>query len=180
VSKTLAALDVEKARMGLEELQAVVQATYEDIREAIDQFSTDVTGRPLLPALAEYIQEFSQRNVLPVEFQAPDFLRQLTPQAELQLLRIAQEALTNVRKHARATHVWVTLEQTPEEVRLVVKDDGQGVDAPADPDPAVDGRHGRNVMRERAEELGGTVKIQSVPGQGTELSVALPGEKVRH
>ena len=180
LSKSLDDQNLEKARLGLEELQTVVQSTYEDIREAIDQFSSDVAGRPLLPALKEYLQEFSQRNAVPVDFQAPESMDDLSPQAELQLYRIAQEAMTNVRKHTQATQVWVTLEATPQEVSLEVRDNGQGM-AASDGQPAEGGGgHGLTVMRERAEELGGTVVIKITPGEGTELKVVLPREKVRH
>lgn len=180
IANSLASQSHAKALQGLEELQAVVRATYEDIREAIDQFSTDAMTRPFLPALAEYVQEFSRRTVIPVEFQAPENLRGLPPEAQLQLLRIAQEALTNVRKHTQASRVWVTVTETPEAVRLVVKDNGQGFTAGDGQEGQAPESHGLAVMKERAQELGGVIEIQSLPGEGTELSVTVPREKVRH
>ena len=180
INKSLPSGNSAKLTTDLEELHSVVRATYEDIREAIDQFSTEVMTRPLLPALADYIHEFSQRNVMPVEFTPPETLRELSPQAELQLLRIAQEALTNVRKHTQATKVWVTFNDTDDGVELRVTDNGQGFDTSADQAPTADGGHGLRGMREWAEELGGVLEVHSTPGEGTELLVAVPREKVRH
>jgi len=93
-------------------------------------------------------------------------------------LRIAVEALTNVEKHALATRVWVKLENTPQRVELVVKDNGQGFSlAGHEQNPT--GHHGLIIMKERAESLGGTCDIVSNPGEGTEIRVSLPIEKVR-
>jgi signal transduction histidine kinase len=88
---------------------------------------------------------------------------------EAALYRICQEALTNVARHAEADRVTVRLVATPQQVRLVVEDDGRGFDASDVPE----NRHGLVGMRERAEMLGGTLEVRSGPGARIEASVPL-------
>ena len=96
----------------------------------------------------------------------------------MQLLRIAQEALTNVRRHAQATEVEVKLEYGKEGVEMLVKDNGQGfvLDNLEEKPP---GYHGLNIVKERAEMLGGVLNISPSPGEGTAVMVSLPIDKVR-
>ena len=98
---------------------------------------------------------------------------EFAPDAELQLMRILQEALTNVRHHARAAGVSVRLERSGDAARLIVTDDGCGFD-PAR--PAADGRprFGLATMRERAEAAGGKFCLESQPGRGTTIEVTFP------
>lgn len=99
----------------------------------------------------------------------------LDPAHELALYRIAQEALANVRKHARATSVLVQLTFDPAMVRLEIRDDGRGFEAPeALTDLSNEGHFGLMGIRERAWAIGGTLAIQSAPGRGTRLLVAVP------
>ncbi|GAA1472936.1 Sensor histidine kinase LiaS [Corynebacterium felinum] len=101
--------------------------------------------------------------------------RQLPMKVEAALLRIGQGAMGNVAKHASATRCAVTLTYSPGEVRLDVVDNGAGFDPAAVEDrPAGLGHIGVNAMRQRAAELGGTVELESAPGQGTAVSVAIP------
>jgi signal transduction histidine kinase len=101
----------------------------------------------------------------------------LPPAAEIALLRTVQEALTNVRRHARASEVAVTLSYMSDLVVLDVQDDGVGFD-PAEiqaPSAAgIAGGFGLAAMRERVEQLGGTLLIESAPGEGTTLVVEIP------
>jgi two-component system, NarL family, sensor kinase len=96
--------------------------------------------------------------------------RPLPPRVEVALYRVCQEALTNAARHARASRVTVRLVATPEAVRLVVMDDGDGFD----PSSATDDRHGIVGMRERVEMLGGSLRIESSPEEGTRIEVAVP------
>ena len=99
----------------------------------------------------------------------------LSPASEVQLIRIIQEALTNVRKHAGAAHAWVRLHRQDPWVQVIVEDDGRGFD------PTIlvsrDRLHfGLQTMRERAEGLGGKLEIDTAPGRGTRVVATLPGE----
>ena len=178
VSDSVASQDNVKALNELGDVRKVVQDTYEDIREAIDQLSTEIRNMPIVPALANYVREFGSNNGIKVRFDVPRAFPQLSPVAELQLLRIAQETLTNVRRHAQASEVEVKLEHSPQEVELLVKDNGQGFTL-ADIEESPPGYHGLNIIRERAEGLGGILNISTAPGEGTAVMVSLPTEKVR-
>ncbi|HEY9096955.1 MAG TPA: sensor histidine kinase, partial [Hydrogenophaga sp.] len=92
--------------------------------------------------------------------------------AELTLYRVTQEALTNIGKYAQCTQVQLNLAQAGNEVRLTVKDDGQGFDA----SNAEPGRHGLVGMRVRVESHGGRLRVESAPGRGTTIIATLPGK----
>ncbi len=178
VSDSVASQDTVKALTELGDIRKVVQDTYEDIRESIDQLSAEVRNLPIIPALANYTREFGNNNGIKVQFGASKAFPRLSPVIELQLLRIAQEALTNVRRHALATEVGVKLKGTSDAVEMIVKDNGQGFDL-SDLEKVPPGYHGLNIIKERAEGFGGSLDISTAPGGGTELKVSLPLEKVR-
>ena len=100
----------------------------------------------------------------------------LTPEFDVTLLRAAQEALMNVRKHAQATQVSVTLSYMDDQVALDVQDDGKGFDPqiPVNPAGQYGGGYGLQVMHQRVEQLGGEVILESSPGEGTTLVVQIP------
>ena len=101
--------------------------------------------------------------------------RQLPRQAETALLRAAQEGLANVRKHARAKEVVLTLSYVADRVILDIRDDGRGFDLAALADgPGKGTGFGLSGMRARMEKLGGTLTVESAPGQGTSLAAAVP------
>jgi signal transduction histidine kinase len=96
---------------------------------------------------------------------------EIPTQVKKNLFRIAQEALNNVVKHARAQHVELTLDQGKDQITLRICDDGLGFEA-----RAVDGGHlGLQIMRERAEEIGANLTISSRPGAGTQIAAVWPG-----
>lgn len=178
LSDSIAAQKTVQALNELSEIRKVVQESYGDIRESIDQLSTEIKNVMLISALGNYTREFGTNNGIRVQLDVIRGFPQLAPTAELQLLRIAQELLTNVRKHAHATTVSIKLGSSSQAVEMLVKDDGQGfmLNAPGESPP---GYHGLNIIKERAEGLGGMINIASIPGQGTEARVILPLEKVR-
>jgi signal transduction histidine kinase len=178
VSDSVSSQNTVQALTELGEIREVVQDTYEDIRESIEQLSTEIRSVPIITALRNYIREFGDNSGIRVNFDVPKTFTTLSPVAELQLLRIAQEALTNVRRHAMASEVKVKLENTTESVEMMVKDNGQGFNL-LDIEKSPPGYHGLNIIRERAEGLGGNVNILTAPEEGTEIRVSLPVEKVR-
>jgi PAS domain S-box-containing protein len=158
----------------LEELSAHVGA----IERIAQQLDRDVDNlvwelRPtalddlgLRAALANYVQEWSKRVSISAELHASGLLDERLPsEAETTLYRIAQEALTNVAKHSRASNVDVILERQPDSVVLIVEDDGVGFDA-AGADKADHG-FGLLGMHERASMVGAVLQIESSPGAGT-------------
>jgi len=126
VSDSLSSQSIVQAVNELGDIRKVVQDTYEDIRESIDQLSAEIRNLPIIPALTTYVREFGNNNGIGVQFDVHRGFPNLSPVAELQLLRIAQEALTNVRRHASATEVEVKLENTREGVEMIIRDNGQG------------------------------------------------------
>jgi signal transduction histidine kinase len=99
-------------------------------------------------------------------------VRRLPADLELALFRIAQEAVGNAIKHAKATRVWIELAFEPHLVRLLVEDDGVGLTkAPGETTRA---GYGLVLMQERAQQLGGTLAVESRPGAGAKVTVAVP------
>jgi len=178
VSDSVSSHNTVQALTELGEIRKVVQDTYEDIRESIDQLGTEMRTLSIIPALASFSREFGENNGITVQFDVSRAFPHLATGAELQLLRIAQEALTNVRRHAMASEVKVRLEKNSQTVEMMVKDNGHGF-VLDDLEKSPPGYHGLNIIKERAEGLGGSVDISTAPGKGTEVRVRLPIEKVR-
>ena len=99
-------------------------------------------------------------------------LPRFDPSIELTLLRIAQEALTNVARHANATRATLTLAMQDNMVYLNVEDNGEGIRSWQKANRP--GSHGLKIMRERAETFGGTLQVNSFSGQGTRIEVKIP------
>jgi len=99
--------------------------------------------------------------------------RDLPQPPQAMLLRVAQEALANSRKHAQATAIYVTLSYLDDEVTLDIVDDGQGFEACSQTHQTA-GSFGLSVMRERAKQVGGTLIVESRPGAGTAIHAAVP------
>jgi len=159
------------------ETRRVVKYTYEEVRQTI----FDLRSRPdpnleFLPALQEYLYEFGLQSNLITDLVAPDDALYFLPGDEVQLIRIIQEALANVRRHAHAEHVWVRLKTNNGEQVIIVEDDGQGFDPQVG---RVDGRphFGLQTMRERAESIGGQLSIDTSLGQGTRVVVQLAPDR---
>lgn len=121
-------------------------------------------------------------EALSIELETGDYNPQ-SPEREEALFRIAQEALNNIIKHAKARKVTLILSSEPEQTRLVIKDDGVGFD-PASKNQKKSltsgGGMGLNILRERAAGQGGTVEIRSVSGQGTIVEAVLPESEARN
>ena len=180
VNEAISSQNTAQALTDLSDIQETVKNTYEDIRESIDQLSTETGSLPIVSALANHIREFSKKYSIEVQFDVAKAFPKLSPVADLQLLRITQEALTNVRRHATANKVEVKLEYTneTETMLLTVKDNGQGFSL-SDQELSTPSYHGLKIIKERAEGLGGRLDISSTPGKGTTIAIILPIEKVR-
>ena len=126
----------------------------------------------LVPALRWYLDQQAQRADLRVEFFADPALERVDAAIETACFRVAQEALTNVVRHARAQTVSVELHRTPEALHLVVRDDGIGFDVMTAEQQGVS--LGLLGMRERVTLLGGEMDCKSAPGRGTEIHAFFP------
>jgi signal transduction histidine kinase len=129
----------------------------------------------LIVALSTYAQEWSRHSGVEVNFHSAGLGdARLAPLVETSLYRIAQEALNNVSKHAGATGVAMLLERRNEHAVLIVEDDGRGFDLERVKMSGTDRGLGLVGMRERAALVGGTVEIESKPGEGTTVFVRVP------
>lgn len=163
--------DVERQ---LEELAAGARDLYGDVREVILALNTRLTPeRSFGATLTEFIASWRERYGVPVELAIDDGV-ELAPAVALQVLRIVQEALSNVRKHAAATRAMVTVGRDGDgRLSVEVADDGRGFDR-AGPPGARAPRFGLLMMRERAESVGGRLDIETAPGAGTRLRLEVP------
>lgn len=171
-----------EAEAQLERLRAVADELYADIGESIAGLRTNVRERGLVFALQDYVEQFEERHQIPTSLQAAQFdaaADRLPLLAALQLFRVVQEALTNVRKHAQAQQATVTLTVNgPERLTIVIADDGRGF-APDDQLGGDARPLGLTSMRERVEALGGTLQVKSRPGAGTRVVASIPVPQIR-
>ncbi|HEX2756275.1 MAG TPA: sensor histidine kinase [Candidatus Limnocylindrales bacterium] len=164
-----AALAAEIAALG-----DLTHEAYVDVREAILGLrESSHAERDLLGSLRIYLEKFSHQTGLAgrLETELPDDLG-LAPGAEIQVIRVIQEALTNIRKHAGATRAVVRVVGDELGICLSVDDDGRGFD-PKELGGREDG-FGLHAMRERMNLVGGTLMIYSAPGEGTRVVARLP------
>ncbi|MBI3971251.1 MAG: sensor histidine kinase [Chloroflexi bacterium] len=162
----------------VERLRTSGQEAYAEVREAIAGLRTRPEPGPngLAAALRDYTAQFTDRTGIAATFEASEIdptAGGLPPTVEFQLIRIAQEALANVRKHAGAGHVDVRFWHETDGWHLAVRDDGAGFD-PAAPRAAQRQHFGLEIMRERAASLGGAVSVTSSPGSGATVHVCVP------
>jgi len=162
--------DLSRLQMMMESSYAALSSAYLDARQAIDDLR--LTPRLGLEQWLERIlADFEQAAGLPVDRQVRPLSRALDPEVQAQLIRIIQEALSNIRKHARASRVRVALFERGGEILLEIADDGRGFDAEDVPELT---RHGLRGMRERADILGADFQIISQASRGTTMRLVLP------
>jgi signal transduction histidine kinase len=160
-----------EARTVCDELAGAIDAGLADARQAV--MALRLGSEPvasLRELMARYVDDFGDRFGLRVEFECEGELPRLTPRAEAELLRIAQEALNNVVRHADATVVRVRVGVVDSHLELVVGDNGIGFE----PFEVTDGCFGLASMRERALIIGGELTIDSRPQDGTRIQVSVP------
>lgn len=157
------------------ELENIAQEVYTDTREDILGLRTATSGdRNMVSALREYLVRFNQMHGIKTTLEVGDrIIPTLSPQVELQAIRIVQEALSNVRKHAEATRVSVKVEASDNEVDIVVEDDGKGfnIDEPGQSDWS---KFGIRNIKERAESIHSRLDIESAPESGTRVTLRIP------
>ena len=135
----------------------------------LDLRSAPLDGRPLVAALDALARAVTSETGVRVRVGAAGEIN-LPLRVEAEMYRIAQEALANIRRHARATEVEIVLRRTPREIVLAVRDDGIGFE----PRRVGAGHHGVLGMRERAKLLGGQLRVGSRPGKGTSITARIP------
>lgn len=167
--------DAGRARDHVRAAEGVARASLDEARRLVWALRPAALADGGLPAALERTAaDAAAGGDLTVELTVSGIPRALHPDVEVSLLRAAQEALANARRHAGATRVTLTLTFFDDEVSLDVIDDGRGFDPGALGAPGPSGGHGLRGMRERAERLGGRLEVESTPGEGTAIALALP------
>ncbi len=146
-------------------------------RFALELRPTVLDDLGLIPALHAYMKAFMEETGIRVSLNAFAKIEQSTGTVRTILFRIAQEALTNVARHAKASRVEVTIESREGIVAMEISDNGQGFDTGRKPASRKNRRLGLIGMRERVEMIGGRFQVESAVGEPTTISVEIPIEK---
>jgi signal transduction histidine kinase len=180
----LAQRDISQGERALEEVCQTAEEAYQEIRQSLFDLRTHVTpAQSFLGTLMQYVERFSAYGNLQVdvELKGTNDLH-LNPAVEVQLIRIVQEAMNNIRRHAGAHKAWIRFDLEDDTLRVAIQDDGVGFDLEqvSRSDPSSAQHLGLHSMRERATSVGGALEIESWPGQGTCVTVILPYEEVQN
>jgi signal transduction histidine kinase len=176
------AKDADKVRLHLDQIARTSRESLTEARRLVWALHPEQLDKASLPeALQELIERWSEENGVEANAHTTGSPRSLAPAIEATMLRSAQEALANVRKHARASRVALTLSYMADLVVLDIRDDGVGFDPESVRKPhylrhrsADMSGFGLGGMRERAERVGGKLLVDSTPGEGTTLAIELP------
>jgi signal transduction histidine kinase len=168
---------LEDAGKHLDQTREIVREGLADARQSIWALRTQDAEETTLPVKLRRIAEGSGGGGLAPSFSLFGAYRPLPPGTEREILRIAQEAIHNVKKHAGASHLWVELEYGPKTIALEVRDNGRGgaLDGAKVAGP---GHFGLTGMRERAAAIGGELQVTSAPGTGTSVRLRAPAPEV--
>ncbi len=188
VGQTLAALNInliiisgqlaekvdEQVRARLSDSMNLVAETITLVRDVMSNLRPSVLDDyGLEAALQSYVSDYMTRYEIKVVMEKSEpSLPRLGPSIEMTFLRIAQEALMNIARHARASQVVLALQREENNVCMTIQDNGKGIQSWQEANRP--GSHGLTIMRERAEALGGTFKVVSAPEQGTRVEVNIP------
>lgn len=173
------------AEMGMDldeasQLETLAEKSSRDIRESLELLRTYTGNGSFLPHLQDYLEHLNQDTDIDFQLDIDTGELRLTAPVQLELLRICQEALTNVRKHSEARRAEVKVWAANNQLEVSIADDGCGFDAIAYYQDGAEAKgHGLAVMRERAQSVGGNLVVLSQPGSGTEVKLSIPVRKRR-
>lgn len=166
----------ETAMRHLEALRQVIGETLSGVRRFVQDLRPPALDHLGLVATLEGLTlDLRERDGIEANLIVKGEARRLMPEIELMLFRVVQEAFSNIRRHARASHVTLELEFQPDRLRVIVEDDGRGFNAPEKISDLVSSdRLGLIGMYERVRAIGGTLTIHSEVGRGTSVIVEVP------
>ncbi|HEY8739858.1 MAG TPA: GAF domain-containing protein [Candidatus Dormibacteraeota bacterium] len=178
VIKSLLVKDPDRARDELGELDKLVRLTIKEARTMLFELRPLVLETQGLPAALEsYAEQFEATNSLRVELDLEEGLDRMPPAVEQTIFSVVQEAMGNSRKHAKAQEITVSLRMDGDRVVASVRDDGKGFDVEKTQESYAQ-RESQSLglvnMVERAERIGGKLKLDSAPGRGTTVSITVP------
>lgn len=168
IEETTASDDRQGTVHQLERMEFTIEQANNQLRELIAHFRIPLHKQGLISAIEEAIQACKDESAISVYFQNEWPNRDISAEVELNLLRIVQESLVNVRKHSKANTVRISLTVRDNKNILLIEDDGVGFDESTV--TSTDGHHiGLKILRERASQIGGIIEIESEPGEGTRI-----------
>jgi signal transduction histidine kinase len=177
--------NIDKAETALRRLSGVAKEAHADVRESILGLKTDsLVGWSFIPVLKSYLAKYESTYGIRTQLVMPDGIGEevFEPAAGVHLLRVVQEALSNSRRHGGAANLQVRIGMNGASALVTIADDGKGFDT-SRIGSAGDGHFGLAFMRERMQQIGGSMEIDSTPGTGTVLTLHVPvgdhGRKVR-
>lgn len=168
--------EVEQAQANLGELKKVAGEVYTDLREEIFNLrATTSSGLGFLGTLRDYITKYRKYYDLNIQLaiETDEALLEFPMDMGIQVIRIIQEALINVRKHSGVSEAIIRFREIEEQIRISVEDKGHGFDM-EDMDRTGESGFGLNIMRERAESAGGQLELDSTPGGGVRVIIWMP------
>jgi two-component system nitrate/nitrite sensor histidine kinase NarX len=172
LERALREQQLDSAKGTLSRIREGVEESYADVRELLTHFRTRVSPAGIDTVLGAALERLAAQTGARVRLESNGSALPLSPEVQVQVLHVMQEALSNVRKHARAHEVTLRIERGPERVRFAVRDDGCGFDTTRSKDSR---EHvGLAIMRERVRRIGAELVVQSAPGQGTEVTLTVP------
>ncbi|MBN1189982.1 MAG: HAMP domain-containing protein [Dehalococcoidales bacterium] len=165
-----------RSSLSADEIREEVRKILEGVRHYSQELRPSILDNlGLIPALKWLASDLTKNYGIAVETQIEGRQRMLPAEIEMTLFRITQEALTNIRKHARAGETLVRIEFAENRVKITIRDNGQGFEIPTRiGDLSALGKLGMIGMQERANLLRGTFSIESKPGEGTTITVEIP------
>ena len=175
VDRLLSEGQIEGGRTGLRELKSVAKKGYSDVRQTVYALrSSTLLGREFLPSLQAYLEESRERFGLEINLSVDEEpLPQLSMQVRLQVIRIIQEALSNIGQHSGAQSARICFHRVGKQLQIEIEDHGRGFELERIVEN--DWHHfGLLSMRERAMGVGAGFQIWSQPGQGTRITLSLP------
>ncbi len=165
--------EIESIRTDLEQMRQIADQAYEQVRGTLDslRLKSDELPDDLAEALQNQAKTIANQTNLDISVNCQHNVGQLCPIIKRTVFDISQEALTNIAKHAAANQATVNLVCGQSDAFLTISDDGKGFYIG---DSQKEGHYGLDIMHERAKEVGGLLKIESIPGQGTQLTAQFP------
>jgi len=159
----------------MERIEYTIDQANNQLRELIAHFRVPINHQGLIPSIEEAIRRTQEEAGIPIYFQNEWPEQEFSPEVELNVLRIVQECLANIRKHSQAELVRVLLIYRERSNILIIEDDGIGFDETEIVSEG--GQHlGLNILRDRAQQIGAEIDIESEPGDGTRINLQFRAE----
>jgi signal transduction histidine kinase len=170
--------DPGESQRHVEQAEKLARESLSEARRSVQALRPgQLEGTRLPEAIAQLAKDWSHTSGVPVRIETTGEAAPLSPELEVTLFRVAQEALANVAKHANAIRVGLTVSYLGDMVLLDVRDDGVGfnVSSESPPDAGANGQgYGLSAMRQRLRRVGGSLEVESAPGGGTAVSASVP------